>query len=77
MASLLTVRFDQFNPTHQKAPEVQHAAQSVDYSPLRRVTGRSFVLALFVSMGGLMYVFGIYFICLLVTIVLNLASSLF
>lgn len=51
-----TVNFDQFNSGSEKS-RGQGARQSLsglDYSPLPRVTGRSLVLALFVSMGGLM-----------------------
>lgn len=56
MSSVWTVHFDQHNPSLEKSKDARHDSNNLDYSPLRRVTGRSFLLAVFVSMGGLMYV---------------------
>jgi SP family sugar:H+ symporter-like MFS transporter len=51
---MLTVYFDQFNPNSEKSKGARRSLAGLDYSPLPRVTGKSLVLALFVSMGGLM-----------------------
>jgi SP family sugar:H+ symporter-like MFS transporter len=58
---LMTVRFDHLDHSSEKnAPRdgVQNGAQSNpvfwDYSPLPRVTMRSFAMGILVSMGGLM-----------------------
>ncbi|KAH6884592.1 hypothetical protein B0T10DRAFT_493451 [Thelonectria olida] len=53
----LTVYFDEHNPETEKGKE-KHARRSLaglDYSPLPRITGRSLVVALFVSMGGILF----------------------
>jgi SP family sugar:H+ symporter-like MFS transporter len=52
----LTVYFDEHNPDTERGKE-KHARRSLaglDYSPLRRITGRSLVVAMFVSMGGIL-----------------------
>lgn len=57
MAGFNTVTFDEHNPNTEKGKDA-HARRSLsglDYSPLPRITGRSLVLALFVSMGGLIF----------------------
>nr|ACC94323.1 hexose transporter [Sporothrix schenckii] len=51
----LTVPFDNHNPNSEKWDRNQPPSDALDYSPLRRITGRSLLLALFVSMGGLLF----------------------
>lgn len=52
--SFLTVYFDEHKPNAEKGPRVRASMANLDYSPLSRITGRSLVVALFVSMGGLL-----------------------
>lgn len=54
--SFLTVSFDKHNPNSEKGTHGRGSLAELDYSPLPRITGRSLVVALFVSMGGLLYV---------------------
>ncbi|CAJ0554395.1 Ff.00g129080.m01.CDS01 [Fusarium sp. VM40] len=55
--SFLTVHFDEQNPNSEKGKEAgaRRSLSGLDYSPLPRITGRSFLLATFVSMGGLLF----------------------
>ncbi|TVY79603.1 Hexose transporter 2 [Fusarium oxysporum f. sp. cubense] len=55
--SLLTVHFDDQNPNSEKGKEAgaRRSLAGLDYSPLPRITRRSFLLATFVSMGGLLF----------------------
>lgn len=48
------VYFDQYNPSSEKGTDVRGSLAHLDYSPLKRVTGRSFVMGILISMGGLM-----------------------
>lgn len=50
----MTVHFDQYNPNSEKGTDVRQSLASLDYSPLPRITGRTFSMAMLVSMGGLM-----------------------
>ncbi|KAH7022142.1 hypothetical protein EDB80DRAFT_694094 [Ilyonectria destructans] len=53
----LTVTFDEHNPDTEKGANA-HARRSLsglDYSPLPRITGKSLLLATFVSMGGILF----------------------
>lgn len=50
----MTVYFDKYNPNSEKGTDVRHSLAGLDYSPLKRVTGRTFAMAMLVSMGGLM-----------------------
>lgn len=50
----MTVYFDQYNPNSEKGTDVRRSLAELDYSPLPLVTGRSFAMAMLVSMGGLM-----------------------
>lgn len=50
------VNFDHENPNSQSGTDVRKELAHLDYSPLPRVTGRSFVMGLLVSMGG--FIFG-------------------
>lgn len=50
----MTVRFDHYDPRSEKGTDVRQSLADLDYSPLKRVTGRSFAMAMLVSMGGLM-----------------------
>ena len=53
----LTVYFDEHDPTSEKRKQGQRQSLSgLDYSPLPRVTMRSFMMGILVSMGGLMLV---------------------
>ncbi len=49
------VYFDQYNPNDEKGTDTRQSLAHLDYSPLPRVTGRSFSMGVLVSMGGLMY----------------------
>jgi hypothetical protein len=51
-----TIHFDRYNPVSEKGTDVRQSLAHLDYSPLPRVTGRSFSMGVLVSMGGLMYV---------------------
>jgi len=53
----MTVNFDKYNPNSEKGTDVRGSLAGLDYSPLKRVSGRSFAMAMLVSMGGLMYGF--------------------
>ncbi|KAF5617598.1 major facilitator superfamily transporter [Fusarium tjaetaba] len=55
--SFLTVHFDDQNPNSEKGKEAgaRRSLAGLDYSPLPRITPRSFLLATFVSMGGLLF----------------------
>ncbi|KUI66941.1 High-affinity fructose transporter ght6 [Cytospora mali] len=49
------VNFDHVNPNHEKCTDARRELAHLDYSPLKRVTGRSFCMGLLVSMGGLIF----------------------
>ncbi|CAJ2504836.1 Uu.00g122300.m01.CDS01 [Anthostomella pinea] len=50
------IHFDEHDPSKsEKNSHVRQADEPLDYSPLRRVTGRSFAMATLVSMGGLIF----------------------
>lgn len=50
-----TIYFDEHDPNSEKKREGQRLSLAgLDYSPLPRVTGRSFMMGILVSMGGLM-----------------------
>lgn len=51
----MTIYFDQYNPNSEKGTDVRRSLANLDYSPLKRVTGQSFAMALLVSMGGLIF----------------------
>jgi MFS transporter, SP family, sugar:H+ symporter len=48
------VYFDKYDPNSEKATDVRRSLAGLDYSPLPRVTGRSFCMGALISMGGLM-----------------------
>lgn len=50
----LTVYFDEQNPASEKGTHARRSLAGLDYSPLPRITGRSLIVALFVSMGGIL-----------------------
>ena len=50
----MTIHFDQYNPNSEKGTDVRKSLSGLDYSPLKRVTGQTFAMAMLVSMGGLM-----------------------
>jgi MFS transporter, SP family, sugar:H+ symporter len=49
------VYFDQYNPQSEKGTDVRRSLAHLDYSPLPRVTGRSFLMGVLISMGGLIF----------------------
>ena len=49
------VHFDHANPNSESSTDARRELAHLDYSPLKRVTGRSFAMALLVSMGGLIF----------------------
>ncbi|ETN43139.1 uncharacterized protein HMPREF1541_02297 [Cyphellophora europaea CBS 101466] len=49
------VLFDQYNPDSEKGTDVRHSLAHLDYSPLKRVTGRSLAMGVLISMGGLIF----------------------
>lgn len=53
----MTVRFDHVNPASEKAnkDEVRRSLAGLDYSPLPRLTTRSLMMGMLVSMGGLIF----------------------
>ncbi|KAK7428471.1 hexose transporter hxt5 [Neonectria magnoliae] len=51
----LTVYFDEQNPASEKGAHARRSLAGLDFSPLPRITGRSLVLATFVSMGGILF----------------------
>lgn len=51
----MTVYFDQHNPNSEKGTDVRRSLADLDYSPLPRITGRTFSMAMLVSMGGLIF----------------------
>lgn len=50
-----TVNFDHVNPNSDASTDARRELAHLDYSPLKRVTGKSFVMGLLVSMGGLIF----------------------
>ncbi|CAK1360122.1 High-affinity fructose transporter ght6 [Cercospora beticola] len=50
------VYYDQFNPGNVASTHGRNSLVDLDYSPLKRITGASFFMALMVSMGG--FIFG-------------------
>lgn len=48
------IHFDQFNPQYDGATDTRQSLSHLDYSPLPRVTMRSFSMGVLVSMGGFM-----------------------
>jgi MFS transporter, SP family, sugar:H+ symporter len=52
----MTIYFDQHNPNYEghRKSRVRQSLADLDYSPLPRLTGRSFSMGILVSMGGLM-----------------------
>lgn len=55
--SYLTVHFENHDATSEEGKKAgaRRSLVGLDYSPLPRITGRSLLLALFVSMGGLLF----------------------
>ncbi|KIW55390.1 hypothetical protein PV05_07674 [Exophiala xenobiotica] len=53
--SSMTVHFDQYNPNSEKGTDTRSSLASLDYSPLPRLTWRSFLMGVLVSMGGLIF----------------------
>ncbi|KZZ93741.1 hexose transporter [Moelleriella libera RCEF 2490] len=57
MKGFMTVRFDHVNPSSEKAEKdnVRRSLSGLDYSPLPRLTLRSLMMGILVSMGGLIF----------------------
>lgn len=52
-----TIPFDNHDPNSEKRIEgTRRSLAGLDYSPLPRITGRSFSMGVLVSMGGMVYV---------------------
>lgn len=49
------IRFDHYNPNDEKGTDTRQSLADLDYSPLPRVTGRSFAMGVLISMGGLIF----------------------
>ena len=49
------VHFEQYDPRDEKGTDVRRSLADLDYSPLPRVTMRSFVMGCLISMGGLVF----------------------
>ena len=49
------VHFDDYNPHDEKATDTRQSLAHLDYSPLPRVTWRSFSMGVLISMGGLIF----------------------
>lgn len=47
-----TIHYDAYNPSNGAAHLRRMSLADLDYSPLKRVTGASFWMAVLVSMGG-------------------------
>lgn len=52
--SAMKVHFEQYNPNSEKGTDTRASLAALDYSPLPRLTWRSFLMGVLVSMGGLM-----------------------
>ncbi|KAL1844639.1 hypothetical protein VTK73DRAFT_2125 [Phialemonium thermophilum] len=55
MTKFMQVNFDKYNPASDKCHHDVRGPEGLDYSPLPRVTWRSFFAAVLVSMGGLIF----------------------
>ncbi|KAL1891983.1 hexose transporter hxt5 [Sporothrix stenoceras] len=51
----MTVFFDKHNPTSEKWDRNAPPSDALDYSPLKRISAKSLFIAVFVSMGGLLF----------------------
>lgn len=51
----MTIHFDKYNPNSEKATDIRRSLTGLDYSPLKRLTGRSLAMGMLVSMGGLIF----------------------
>ena len=49
------VHFEQHDPRNEKGTDVRRSLADLDYSPLPRVTMRSFGMGCLISMGGLIF----------------------
>lgn len=52
------VTFDHVNPNSETSTDARQELAHLDYSPLKRVSGRSLCMGLLVSMGGLIFGYG-------------------
>lgn len=50
-----TVYFDKYNPSSEKSTDAREELAHLDYSPLKRVSGRSWAMGILISMGGMVF----------------------
>ncbi|KAK2025644.1 general substrate transporter [Colletotrichum zoysiae] len=50
-----TIEFDKYNPASEKASDARQDLAHLDYSPLKRITGRSWAMGILISMGGMVF----------------------
>lgn len=48
-----TIEFDKYNPASEKASDARQDLAHLDYSPLKRISGRSWAMGILISMGGM------------------------
>lgn len=49
------ITFDHVNPNLETSTDAREELAHLDYSPLSRITNRSFCMGVLVSMGGLIF----------------------
>lgn len=49
------IHFEEYDPRDEKGTDVRQSLAHLDYSPLPRVTWRSFSMGVLISMGGLIF----------------------
>ncbi|KXH32313.1 hypothetical protein CSIM01_05735 [Colletotrichum simmondsii] len=50
-----TIEFDKYNPSSEKASDARQDLAHLDYSPLKRISGRSWAMGILISMGGMVF----------------------
>lgn len=50
-----TIEFDKYNPASEKASDARQDLAHLDYSPLKRISGRSWAMGILISMGGMVF----------------------
>lgn len=50
------INFDHANPNHDASTDARKELAHLNYSPIKRITGRTFFMGTLVSMGG--FIFG-------------------
>ncbi|KAF7556009.1 hypothetical protein G7Z17_g1751 [Cylindrodendrum hubeiense] len=49
------VYFDKYNPSSDKSTDARQELAHLDYSPLKRISGRSWAMGILISMGGMIF----------------------